>query len=74
LKRYFSLAGTKLLLFFLALGIIIFGYQYSFLNVGTSFKGYLIQNITASNIFFSPRVVDGPTTYILSGDGSVIGS
>ena len=73
LRRYLSLAGTKLLFFFLALGIIIFGYQYSFLTVDVPLKDYIIQNITASSLFFSPAK-DTINTYILSGQGSVIDS
>lgn len=73
LRRYLSLTGTKLLFFFLALGIIIFGYQYSFLTVNVSLKEYVMQNITASSLFFDP-ITDSANTYILSGEGNVIDS
>lgn len=73
IKRFFTLAGTKILLCFLALGIIIFWYQFSFLTTNTSLKGYVIQNVTASRLFFS-TIVDSSDTYVLTGEGSVIGS
>lgn len=73
LRRYFALAGTKVLLVFLALGIIAFWYQFSFLTTNTSLKDYVVQNVTASRLFFS-TIIDGSDTYVLTGEGSVIGS
>lgn len=73
IRRFFSLAGTKILLFFLGIGIIVFGYQFSFLSTSASLKEFVVQNINASRLWFENTTPD-PDAYVLSGEGSVIGS
>ncbi len=72
LRKFFSLAGTKILLAFLALGIIVFIYQFAFFTTSTSLKGYIIQNVTSSRVLFGSTATSD--AYMLSGEGSVIGS
>jgi hypothetical protein len=69
LRHFFRYLGTKILLVILGLGIVIFGYQFSFQNSAQplSLGSYIQQNFSSLTLF-AGSTTDTDDNYILSGE------